>query len=229
MIRHFLEKIFGKNIAKKITAKILRFNVILYGNKALKIIDEEVHQMGKEYWLMFGTLLGAVREHDFIPHDSDIDVAMFSYDMKPELIQRLKKRGFRFCMIKMSSDKRYRMIKFLYHHIPVDIYGFTYDDDNSNKITGFLTKALEGINWKEAYKKNLMKVCLVHCEYEGLMDCQFNNMTLKIPKNAHDFLRKQYGEDYMTPQKGNKGATSSIMEILPLEKLSASVVGIESL
>ena len=129
----------------------------------------------------------------------------------------------------MSSDKRLRMVKFFYHRIPIDFYGFAYDEPGSNKITGLLTKPLEGKNWQESLKTNTLRACLVHLEYEGTTDCDFNGITLKIPVNAHDFLRKHYGEDYLIPQVGNKGGASSVMEIMPLEKLSASLVSIDEL
>ena len=34
-----------------------------------------------KFLLSFGTLLGAVREHDFISHDEDIDLIMFKRDL----------------------------------------------------------------------------------------------------------------------------------------------------
>ena len=34
-----------------------------------------------KFLLSFGTLLGAVREHDFIDHDEDIDLIMMKSDM----------------------------------------------------------------------------------------------------------------------------------------------------
>lgn len=42
----------------------------------LKIFDKACRRLGLEYWLDWGTLLGAVRHKGFIPWDDDMDVAM---------------------------------------------------------------------------------------------------------------------------------------------------------
>ena len=49
-----------------------------------------------KFLLSFGTLLGAVREHDFISHDEDIDLIMFKRDLPSflSLLFELRKNGF---------------------------------------------------------------------------------------------------------------------------------------
>lgn len=39
-------------------------------------IDEICEKLGLEHWVMYGTLIGAVRHHGFIPWDDDFDIAM---------------------------------------------------------------------------------------------------------------------------------------------------------
>lgn len=42
----------------------------------LKHIDAICRAEGVRYWVMYGTLIGAVRHHGFIPWDDDLDIAM---------------------------------------------------------------------------------------------------------------------------------------------------------
>ena len=66
-----------------------------YGLEALEIFNKCMVENGYKYSLAFGTLLGAIREHDFIPHDNDIDLAMWIEDYTPKLIEDLKKYGIK--------------------------------------------------------------------------------------------------------------------------------------
>lgn len=48
--------------------------------KILKRIDQICREQNIRYWIMYGTLLGAIRHKGFIPWDDDIDVAMVRDD-----------------------------------------------------------------------------------------------------------------------------------------------------
>lgn len=58
----------------------------------LKKVDAVCRKLGLQYWVMFGTLIGAVREHGFIPWDDDLDIAMKRDDYE-KLIQYFMLNG----------------------------------------------------------------------------------------------------------------------------------------
>lgn len=65
--------------------------------KNLTDAAEAMESCGVGLFLLFGTLLGAVREGDFIAHDEDIDVGLFAKDEAAFLaaVPRLESLGFR--------------------------------------------------------------------------------------------------------------------------------------
>ena len=51
------------------------------GNKELLfLVDDVLTRHECVFWLNYGTLLGAYRDHDFITHDNDLDIGMYWKD-----------------------------------------------------------------------------------------------------------------------------------------------------
>src|SRR5690554_4224647 len=62
-----------------------RRNLYLHknGKRVLIEFDKACEKAGVTYWLEFGTLLGAVRDKNFISHDLDIDTGMYLDEYDP--------------------------------------------------------------------------------------------------------------------------------------------------
>ena len=62
-------------------------------------IREVLNDESIVFWLMYGTLLGAIRDDSFIKYDSDTDLGFF-YESKEnfhEIVYRLMQSGFELC------------------------------------------------------------------------------------------------------------------------------------
>ena len=70
---------------------------VMSREKALAVLIEVTDTLdstGNVYWLSDGTLLGLVREGDFIAHDDDIDIVVLASSFNPEAIHQLIAKGF---------------------------------------------------------------------------------------------------------------------------------------
>ena len=86
-------------LASKITVdmkSLYRFNLHIHGKDFLRDLYEESDKLGLRPFLMWGTLLGCIREGGFIAHDYDLDLGMHpdDYAKKDILIEAMKKRGY---------------------------------------------------------------------------------------------------------------------------------------
>ncbi|MCQ2754059.1 MAG: LicD family protein [bacterium] len=121
--------------------------------KFLKIFDEICTEHQLQYWLDWGTLLGAIRHKGFIPWDDDLDIAM-PRDSYNKLIQLFKdnkitnsdiylefeNNNYNKCFIKLG----YKASKNLFIDIfPYDYYYKATDDNEKFEISKTLRKKIK--------------------------------------------------------------------------------------
>ena len=99
----------------------------------LKMFDEICEKHSLEYWVIAGTLLGAVRHNGFIPWDDDIDVGMLRLDIqKLEKIIKEEYPNLRFERSVMVEEyKAYRHCKVLLEGLEfifIDVFIFDIYD-----------------------------------------------------------------------------------------------------
>lgn len=153
---------------KKINREISRENLIS--------LKETLSKYNLKFGLIYGTLLGAIRENNFIEYDQDTDIFILEEDRKSFLssLFELREKGFelgRIDDILMSLTRNGEYI---------DIYIF--------KKSFFL------------YRKNgrqyIKKTHLEKSETIDLFGTNFN-----IPYKPIKFLEKHYGKNWETPIK----------------------------
>ena len=77
----------------------------------LKFIDKTCNELNLKYYLAFGTLLGAIRHHGFIPWDDDADVWMTRKDFTTlynHLLHDDKNNRYRMCLDQQTT--KYRLL-----------------------------------------------------------------------------------------------------------------------
>jgi hypothetical protein len=202
------------NILKKINEKtwsaaLLKIRNIKFrrnGIKALTQFDKAAQEAGLNYWLVFGTLLGAIRENAFISHDCDIDVGAYLDDHKLEHEHIFKKYGFkktRQFLIENGSYGREETYEFM--GVSIDIFYFSKAKDNiyCHTFTQINEDGTQMIgNLFNEWRPREISHPLSEFRTRKLYDRTFN-----IPENFHDVLVCDYGENYMIPDP-NYASTS---------------------
>ena len=102
--RRTLRHIWIVNPFSPVTGKI--FSLRINGDIFLRDFTEACDEAEMNPFLMWGTLLGCVREGDFLKHDHDIDIGILARDWPKRtlLIEAMRGRGYQ-----LEFDRNYKM------------------------------------------------------------------------------------------------------------------------
>lgn len=178
-----------------------------YGLEVIKDFDEAMKSGGYPYFLIFGSLLGAVREKGLIKHDFDLDTAMWYSDCDENFLPHMEKAGFRLARsFEVDGGKSGREWNLEKNGVSVDIFFFYPPVNSVPYCCDFPIDAEEKgvVTWEQGMKK-LGGVTPRRVEWpvsKEYVRVPFENLMLPIPKNADELLRLHYGDTYMTPIAG---------------------------
>ncbi len=185
--------------------------------RLLKVTIEALNKFKIEYYLDFGTLIGAVRGGKLIPWDDDIDISLLSekdYEKMPLVLEYIKKnhnyRTYLFTF-KNSIDRRKKRGDEIF------TTKISFTDINNYQIA----KIRKSIFWRFGKGHPCLdiffkyrhddKVCwfengteskipLKHFASQELTEIDFCGLKCKIPKEYDRYLTYKYG-DWKTPNK----------------------------
>ncbi len=185
------------------------------GYEAMLVFDKCMVANGYKYSLAFGTLLGTIRNHDFIPHDDDIDVAMWINDYDSQIINVLKEAGIRLLhSYSVAGDKIGKELTFIYKGVHIDIFFFFKDEQGKAYCCDFIAQPDCSTIKESIYRHGGLLPRKIYVPLnETFIRTNLRDIEVAIPSNFEDILICRYGRDYMTPKKGWRPRTSSIIEI----------------
>ena len=150
-----------------------------------------------EFFLVYGTLLGQHRDNCLIPHDTDIDLGIFSNNFSDDIKN---------CILKsVKFGNTYRRVggpneslEYTFHHIngsKVDIF-FFYPVNKDIKDDYYYCASWFGIcDTKEC------GFCKWGNHIRGLKKINFKDKLFNVPVNTEEFLEESYGDDWRIPKK----------------------------
>ena len=177
---------------KKINKKKARENILL--------LRDILSKTDIRWGLIFGTLLGAIREKNFIVHDEDIDIYIFYEDKDKilDLIYEFNKFGFDVARYEKKS-----LFSIIRNNEYIDFY--------------FFKKKLFGRRCLDYYIPNLF--------FKNSAKIKFFNQYFPTLNNAHKYLEFQYGKDWKVP-KINSHAKPNIFWKKFIKSIFPSLVAI---
>lgn len=171
-------------------------NFLKHSKETLLQMNKVFEELGIQYWLEYGTLLGATRDKDFIKHDLDIDLGLFLDDYSTNIKIVLGKYGFRKIRDISIDDGNYGFEEsYVYKGVVVDLFYFTKKKDG---MYSHVFKNEEGKSWHKTIVDNGgLIVREMIFPYNGFIEIDFLGTKYPVPKDSHSHLKSFYGENYM--------------------------------
>jgi len=179
---------------------LLILSINIYNNKLIikeKLYNECLSDVKKildlhkqKFFLVFGTLLGCVRDNKFLKHDYDVDLGIFYDGMIPNIFDEIKKsKKFKYNKCDGNICDSYVIA---FNHIngtklDINIFYNLYKKDYYCSSFQTINKIKKCYKWKFTIN-DLIKTC-------------FYNKLYLIPSNYEDFLSDHYGKNWRIPKK----------------------------
>lgn len=166
----------------------------LHDKELLYKIDDALNDAGIFYWIDYGTLLGAIREHDFIKHDEDIDIGVKYEDYK-NVPEAMEKKGIRMFAQSFVDGQNGVIQRYIYKGITFDVYFYEIFEEQETMVCYSFYR----VDQTTREKKTVVGVEKFEVPYSGFKKYSFKNRLFNIPQKVDDYLKVLYGEGYMTP------------------------------
>lgn len=153
-------------------------------------VGEILHdEYGYEIFLMYGTLLGAVRDGGYISHDADFDVGYVSrHETGPEAASELADIALTMVRHGLGADLRARLL-----HI--------HDRDNDEFKLDLFHTYFEDERHRFPFGVAGTST-LTRADWSGTKEIDFPGGRARVPANDERFVAHLYGEDWRLPRPG---------------------------
>ena len=185
-------------VYRLVAIPLKRYRLRRYGVGMLERLHATLTQNNVDYYLDFGTLLGIVRENDFIRHDDDIDLTIVEKDANPrQILKVLLNNGFDFIHA-MKVGGRIVEFSVAYKKLSADF--FFYIPVNRPSCVGICGVYFDPTVKYDNPNQNNYRVWFFPDDIKTRIS-QFKGTSVKIPVDAEKLLEFEYGKGWRLPIK----------------------------
>lgn len=169
-----------------------------FGLDTLASAEEAADQCGSKLFLAFGSLLGAYREHGFIPFDCDLDTGMLAEERTDAFVDVMQQHGLTLLrQYYVKSTGRICEEKFDYKGVHIDVHYFYRNPQGD--IYCELCLPHENKPWREANATDGFPAIIRTVPDSTFSKRDFLGLKVFMPDNTEAWLKTLYGEHFMTP------------------------------
>ncbi|BBA52388.1 putative 2-aminoethylphosphonate ABC transporter permease subunit [Fusobacterium varium] len=179
-IKYIRNKNYNKKRKDSIKKEKQGENLLLTGKEVLEILNKTSQKTGVKYWLEFGTLLGKIRENNFIGHDINFDIGIMKEELIPKFIIDIENEGFKRISSLSLKNEGLKNIKYEYKGIEIEMFLFDRED---NKVICYLED-----------KNGIISVYKL--SNSTLKETKFMGIDTYIPRNSLKRLLEIYGKNF---------------------------------
>jgi hypothetical protein len=203
-----------------------RESVHTFGLESLVQAKKAFQEISREFWLDYGTLLGAVRENDFISHDADIDLGTFfmGNGNAKKLEAALKNRGFE-KLREFWLDEKIIEETYLFNGVNLDIY-YYFPGEAKDTVNCFAEEEGEHTFYQKLPEYTVvtgLSVKKITSTFTGIKRIDFKGEQFPIPESYDQYLQDNYGPTYMTKDE-NWDWTKLDIEVLPYQDNARAIL-----
>lgn len=207
------------NIVKQFSSDFVCKDIIEYNpsllNKLYTIIKdicEILDYYDIEYFIIGGTLLGAIRHQGLIPWDNDIDFAITinGYDKLKKLKNEINWRYYKKYIFIDSNFPGFRVSTYADGVTYVDLFVIDILNKSESDKNNLYAFSAPYFNNKPTFGTHYLfpKIKFNHDIVFPIQNCNFEDFSVKIPNKPFEFLKLNYDESCLTTIKlgiDNKG------------------------
>jgi hypothetical protein len=154
----------------------------------LKELDLIFRDLGVEYWLSNGTLLGLYRDNDLISGDSNTDISVNVKTISKDMFQRINEANFTLVRFFGKLQDGF-MVEIAKNDVKTNLFFFYKEKQKWYHSVYVDIDGIESLKYDYVY------------EPFELTEATYNGNKFFIPAQTEDVLKQQYGPNWQTPDK----------------------------